>query len=186
VNNKLTNAKTGEVMRVEYIDAGNIFEKVILAYKERLARLGIELTYRVLDDAQYINRLRKFDFDLIITGFPQSLSPGNEQRNFWGSEAASRPESRNLAGIKNPVVDALIDKIIFATDRPHLIAASQALDRVLLWNHYMVPTWYAPVERTAYWDRFGHPDPLPRYDDGFPDAWWFDAAHAAKTGKAKN
>jgi microcin C transport system substrate-binding protein len=186
VNGKLTNAKTGEIMRVEYLDVGGIFEKVILAYKERLARLGITLDYRLVDDSQYINRLHAFDFDMIVTGFAQSLSPGNEQREFWGSAAADRPESRNLAGIKNPVVDALIDKIIFATDRAHLVAATRALDRVLLWNRYVVPTWYAPFDRLAYWDRFGHPTPLPLYDDGFPDIWWYDAAHAAKTGKAKN
>ena len=186
VNGKRTNDKTGEVMQVEYIDATGALEKVILAYKERLARLGITLDYRLIDATQYINRMRKFDFDMVIQGYPESLSPGNEQREFWGSAAADRSDSRNYAGIKDSVVDPLIEKIIFAPDREHLVAATRALDRVLLWNHYMVPTWYAPSDRFAYWDRFGHPDPLPRYDEGFPDIWWYDTARAAKTGAAKN
>src|SRR5690606_23654077 len=100
---------------------------------------------------------------------------GNEQRDFWGSAAADTPGSRNLPGIKNPAVDALIDKIIFAKDRDELVAASRALDRVLLWNYYVVPQWHSPYERIAYWNKFGKPDPLPARSTGFPLVWWFDA-----------
>lgn len=185
-NGVLTNAGTGEVMRIEYLDRDETFEKMILSYKERLARLGIALTYRVVDDSQYINRLRKFDFDMITHGIQQSLSPGNEQREYWSSAAADRPESRNVIGIKNPVIDALIDKIIFAEDRAHLVAASRALDRVLLWNHFVIPAWHAPYERVAYWDRLGKPAQMPQYALGFPEIWWFDAARAAKLGSIKN
>lgn len=179
-NGVLTNTQTGEKMVIEYLDNDTGLEKVVLAYKARLARLGITLVPRLVDDAQYISRLRSFDFDMITYGIAQSLSPGNEQREFWGSAAAGRPGSRNVMGIKDPVVDALIDKIIFAEDRAHLIAACRALDRVLLWNRYVVPGWHSPHERIAYWDRFGRPRTLPRYDIGFPEIWWYDKARAAK------
>ena len=115
----------------------------------------------------------------------QSLSPGNEQRGFWGSQAADQPGSRNFAGIKNPAIDALIDRVIFAKDRDELVAATKALDRVLLWNHYVVPQWTYGKMRTARWDRFGRPDPLPKYGvSGFPTIWWWDKDKAAKTGSA--
>ena len=91
------------------------------------------------------------------------LSPGNEQRDYWGSQAADQPGSRNLIGIKNPAVDAMIDQVIFAKNRADLEAATHALDRVLLWNHYVVPQWTYVKVRTARWDRFGHPDPMPKY-----------------------
>jgi microcin C transport system substrate-binding protein len=113
----------------------------------------------------------------------QSLSPGNEQRDFWGSQSADSPGSRNLVGIKNPAVDALIDRLIFAKNRDELIAVTRAIDRVLLWNHYLVPGYYVFSQRTARWDRFSHPDPMPIYGiDDFPRIWWWDAAKAAKTG----
>jgi microcin C transport system substrate-binding protein len=185
-NGVLTNAQTKEKMVIEYLEFDTGLEKVVLAYKDRLARLGIRLQPRLVDEAQYINRLRNFDFDMITYGIQQSLSPGNEQREYWGSTAASRPESRNVMGIKNPVVDVLIDKIIFAPDRAHLVAACRALDRVLLWNRYVIPGWNAPYERLAYWNRFGRPKIMPRYDVGFPEIWWYDATRAAKTGKARN
>jgi microcin C transport system substrate-binding protein len=113
----------------------------------------------------------------------QSLSPGNEQRDFFGSGAADRPGSRNIPGIKNPAIDALIDRIIFAKDRAELIATCKAMDRVLLWNCYVVPQFTYGFVRYARWDRFSHPDPLPAYgNSGFPTLWWWDAAKAAKTG----
>ena len=139
------------------------------------------LTVRLVDDAQYQNRLRSWDFDMIIASWGESLSPGNEQRNFWGSAAADQPGSRNYIGIKNPAVDTLIDRVIFAKSRAELVASTRALDRVLLWNHYVVPQWTYSKARTARWDRFGRPDEMPKYGaDAFPTIWWWDADKAAK------
>ena len=136
-----------------------------------------------LTTSQYENRLRNWDFDIIIASWPESLSPGNEQRDYWGSPAADTPGSRNYVGIKNPAVDALIERVIFAKDRAELVAATKALDRVLLWNHYVVPQFTYGKSRTARWDRFGRPDPLPKYASAaFPTMWWWDAERAAKTG----
>jgi microcin C transport system substrate-binding protein len=138
---------------------------------------------RPVDDAQYENRLRSWDFDMIMSVWPESLSPGNEQRDFWGSSAADMQGSRNYVGIKNPAIDALIERVIFAKDRAELVAATRALDRVLLWNHYVVPQFTYPKSRNARWDRFSRPDPLPEYGAAaFPTVWWWDAGKAAKTG----
>ncbi len=121
---------------------------------------------------------------MIIDQWGESLSPGNEQREFWGSQAADVPGSRNAVGIKNPAVDALIDKVIFAKDRAELVAATKALDRVLLWNFYVVPQYTYPFSRYARWDRFSHAEPLPKYGrSGLPTLWWYDAEKAAKIGK---
>ncbi len=179
---KLVDAKTGEPFKVEFLLANPAFERVVLFYKTALDRLGIEVGLRIVDSSQYVNRVRDRNFDLIITGWAQSLSPGNEQRDFFGSESADREGSRNYAGIKNPAVDALIERIIFAKDRDELVAATKALDRVLLWNHYLVPTWNYGFTRTARWDRFGKPEKLPAYSFGFPDIWWFDRERAARIG----
>jgi microcin C transport system substrate-binding protein len=179
---KLVDARTGEPFKVEFLLANPAFERVVLFYKTALERLGIEIGLRVVDSSQYQNRVRARDFDLIITGWAQSLSPGNEQRDFFGAESADREGSRNYAGIKNPAVDALIERVIFAKDRDELVAATKALDRVLLWNHYVVPTWNYGFTRTARWDRFGKPEKLPAYSFGFPDIWWFDRERAAKVG----
>ena len=147
-------------------------------------RLGIAVTVRAVDDVQYQNRVRQFDFDIVIASWLESLSPGNEQREYWGSAAADTPGSRNLIGIKNPAIDALIDKVIFAKDRPGLVAATKALDRVLLWNFYVVPQFTYGFVRYARWDRFSHAEPLPKYGrSGLPSLWWYDADRAAKIGK---
>ena len=141
------------------------------------------MTVRTVDDAQYENRLRSWDFDIITASWGESLSPGNEQRGYWGSQAADQPGSLNLVGIKNPAVDALIDHVIFAKSRPDLVAATKALDRVLLWNNYVVPQWTYGKVRSARWDRFSRPDPLPKYGmSAFPTIWWWDADKAAKAG----
>ena len=179
---RLVNAKTGEPFSIDFLLVSPAFERIVLFYKPALERLGIAVGLRVVDSAQYQNRVRARDFDMIVTGWGQSLSPGNEQLDFWGSEAADREASRNYAGIKNPAVDALIKRVIFATDREELLAATKALDRVLLWNHYVVPTWTIDVTRTARWDRYGRPENLPEYSYGFPDIWWFDEARATKAG----
>ena len=182
-NQKLVNAKTGEAMSVEILTEDPAAERFILFYKPSLERLGITVTVRTVDDPQYENRLRGWDFDIITASWPESLSPGNEQRDFWGAAAADTPGSRNYIGIKNPAVDALIERVIFAKDRAELVAATRALDRVLLWNQYVVPQFTIDVSRTARWDRFGRPDPLPTYGAAaFPTVWWWDAEKAAKTG----
>jgi microcin C transport system substrate-binding protein len=139
---------------------------------------------RTVDPAQYEKRMETFDFDMAVALFPQSLSPGNEQREFWGSQAADQPGSRNAVGIKNPAVDALIDQVIFAKNREGLVAATRALDRVLLWNFFVVPQFTYPYSRYARWDRFSHAEPLPKYGrSGLPSLWWYDAEKAAKIGK---
>ncbi|MBM3529408.1 MAG: ABC transporter substrate-binding protein [Alphaproteobacteria bacterium] len=182
-NQKLVNTKTGEPLTVEVLIDQPTWERIVLPYRPSLQRLGIEMTVRMVDDAQYENRLRQRDFDMIIASWGQSLSPGNEQRGYWGSQAADQPGSRNLAGIKNPAIDALIDRVIFAKNRDELVAATKALDRVLLWNHYVVPQWTYGKVRTARWDRFGRPAELPKYGaSAFPTIWWWDAAKAAKAG----
>ncbi len=180
---KLVNTKTGEPFTVEFLNDDPNFERVVLFYKPSLERLGIGLSLRTVDDAQYENRLRTWDYDIITQIWPQSLSPGNEQRDFWGSAAADDAGSRNYIGIKNPAIDALIDRVIFAKNRADLVAATKALDRVLLWNNYVVPQWTYGKVRVAHWDRFGRPDPLPKYGmSGFPTVWWWDEARAAKAG----
>jgi microcin C transport system substrate-binding protein len=178
---QLRNAK-GQPFPLEFLIDNEAFQRVILPFVENLRRLGINATVRQVDSTELKRREDTFDFDVIVAVFAQSESPGNEQRDFWGSQAADQPGSRNVVGIKNPAVDALIDKIIFAPDRDALVAACRALDRVLLWNYYIIPQWYAPNERIAYWNKFGAPNPLPAITIGFPDVWWFDAALAQKNG----
>jgi microcin C transport system substrate-binding protein len=173
----------GKAVSVEFLGQGEGDERGVLFYKPYLERLGITVNIRTVDSVQYQNRLRSFDFDITTTVWPQSLSPGNEQRDYFGSDAADRPGSRNLPGIKDPAVDALIDRVIFAKDRAELVASCKALDRVLLWNCYAVPQFAAGFQRAARWDRFSRPEPLPKYGiSGFPSLWWWDAAKAAKTG----
>jgi microcin C transport system substrate-binding protein len=176
-------APDGKPLSVEILVADPSSERIALFYKPMPERLGVTTTVRVVDPTQYENRLRSFDFDMIIDQWGESLSPGNEQREFWGSQFADVPGSRNTTGIKNPAVDALIDKIVFAKNRAGLVAATHALDRVLLWNFYMVPQFTYPFSRYARWDRYSHAD-LPKYArSGLPTLWWWDADKAAKIGK---
>ena len=177
-------AKSGETFNVEFTLDSPLFERIVLPYTQELAKLGIVSTVRTVDSAQYQERVRNFDFDIVVGSFAQSLSPGNEQRDYWGSEAAKRPGSRNILGIENPAIDKLIDRLIFAKSREELVAACRALDRVLLWNHYVVPMWHIPYERIAYWNRFSKPEKLPDFSVGFPTIWWFDADKDAKIGKS--
>ncbi len=155
-----------------------------LPYKEQLELLGITVTIKSIDSAQYERQTQTFDYDIISNVWGQSLSPGNEQREFWGTAAADRNGSRNLAGIKDAAVDSIIETLIFAKDRPSLITACKALDRVLMWNRYMVPMWFLSYDRVAYWNRFGRPEKLPAYSNGFPTIWWWDDEKAKKTGGA--
>ncbi|WP_293212932.1 extracellular solute-binding protein [Parvibaculum sp.] len=170
---KLTNEQ-GEVMKVEFLLDQPTFERVVAPFQQSLKKLGIEATIRTVDTPQYQNRTDNHDFDIIVDTFPQSLSPGNEQREFWSCEAAKTVGSRNSIGICDPVVEKLIDRIIYAESRAALIAASRALDRVLLFGHYVVPQWYSPNTRIAYWSRLKHPEKMPPYSTGFPTIWWAD------------
>jgi microcin C transport system substrate-binding protein len=180
---KMVNKATGEPLAVEFLEFQNTFERVILPFAAQLKLIGIDATLRVIDQAQYQNRIRNFDFDITTSSWGESLSPGNEQREYWGSAAADKPGSRNLIGIKDPGIDALIEKVIFAKDRPTVIAATHALDRVLLAHDYVVPQWSSNQQRTLRWNRFAHPAILPLYaSSGFPTTWWYDDKLAAKTG----
>jgi microcin C transport system substrate-binding protein len=173
----------GQPVTVEILVQDPSAERIALFFKPSLERIGVTTSIRIVDDAQYENRLRSFDFDMIIDQWGESLSPGNEQREFWGSQMADQPGSRNTIGIKNPAVDALIDQVIFAKDRAGLVAATHALDRVLLWNFYVVPQFTYGFSRYARWDRFGHAE-LPKYArSGLPALWWYDAEKAARIGK---
>jgi microcin C transport system substrate-binding protein len=178
---KLVNAKSGEPFNFEFLVDDPATERFVLFYKPSLERIGMTVSVRVVDAAQYENRLRQWDFDIIVASWGQSLSPGNEQRDFWSSQAADIPGSRNQIGMKNPAIDTLIERVIFTKDRDDLIAASKALDRVLLWNYYVVPQWTYGKTRSARWDRFGRPQTMPKYGlAAFPTIWWWDADKAAK------
>ncbi|MGN6117023.1 MAG: extracellular solute-binding protein [Nitrobacter sp.] len=181
---KQVDGKTGAPFEIEFLSEDPSFERVLLSYKPSLERMGLVVSVRTIDSAQYENRLRNWDFDVVITSWAESLSPGNEQREFWGSHAADMPGSRNIVGIKNPAVDKLIERVIFTKDRADLVAATKALDRVLLWHNYVVPQWTYSKVRTARWDRFGRPAEMPKYGlAAFPALWWYDADKAAKVGK---
>jgi microcin C transport system substrate-binding protein len=185
-NGVLVDTKTGQPLTVEFLLVSPLFERIVQPYIANLERLGIKAKIRMVDSAQYTRRLDGFDYDIIVGNFGQSESPGNEQRDYWGSEAAGREGSRNLIGIKDAAIDKLIDKVIFAKDRQELVAATRALDRVLLWNDFVVPQWYAPKVRIAYWNRYGQPTTLPGLTPGFTQVWWYDTELAAKLpGAAK-
>lgn len=162
---------TGKPVSFEFLLAQTEFERVLLPFKRNLADLGIELVIRRVDVSQYINRLRSRDFDLIVGGFGQSNSPGNEQREYWHSSSADNPGSRNFIGLKDPAVDSLVEGLIKADSRQSLITHTRALDRVLLWGHYVVPNWHIKTWRVAYWNRFEHPEISPKYDIGL-HTWW--------------
>lgn len=168
---KLVNA-AGAQFTMEFIIASPAFEPITLTYINALEKLGINASVRLVDPTQYVSRLRSRDYDVVVGSWGQSLTPGNEQRGMWGSKAADDSNSQNLVGIKNPAVDELIEKIIYAPDRATQVAATRALDRVLLWNHYVIPQWRIGYERIAYWNRFAYPKPLPEYNTGFPEIWW--------------
>ncbi|MBN9074492.1 MAG: ABC transporter substrate-binding protein [Rhizobiales bacterium] len=178
-NGRMVNEKTGEPFRFEILGNNDTDEIIANPYIGMLKKIGVEASLRIVDPSQYVNRVNNFDFDMLTTVLAQSESPGNEQRDFWSSRAADAPGSRNLSGIKDPVVDALVDKVIFATDRDELVAATHALDRVLLWNFYVVPQYTRPVVWLAYWNKFGIPDRQPDYIGPDIDSWWIDPAKEA-------
>ena len=180
-NGKLTKTSSGEVMTIEFLLNTPTFERIVSPIVQNMQRLGIQASFRTVDPAQYQELVQKFSYDVINVGVRQSFSPGNEQRNFWSSAAADTEGSSNYAGINNPVVDALIPKIINAPDRESLVTATHALDRVLLWNYYVIPNWYLPATRVLYWDKFGKPETYPPYGLS-TSAWWYDEAKAAASG----
>ena len=169
----LTHGESGLVMQFEIMLRSPDFERVVLPFAKNLEGLGIMASVRTVDTAQYQQRMDSFDFDMVVGGWGQSLSPGNEQRNFWHSQAAEIPGSRNTAGIQEAVVDQLIDLVISAPDRESLITRTRALDRVLLWNHYVIPHWHLAAYRVLYWDKFGSPEIMPKYDLGV-QYWWVE------------
>ncbi|MFZ3204495.1 MAG: extracellular solute-binding protein [Pseudomonas sp.] len=161
----------GKPVSFEFLLAQTEFERVLLPFKRNMADLGMELVIRRVDVSQYINRLRSRDFDLIVGGFGQSNSPGNEQREYWHSSSADNPGSRNFIGLKDPAIDQLVEGLINANSRQSLVAHTRALDRVLLWGHYVIPNWHIKTWRVAYWNRFEHPKVTPKYDIGL-NTWW--------------
>jgi len=169
--------KQGERLEFEImlVSVQKGFERIIAPFTRNLAKLGIELRYRTVDSALYQRRTDTFDFDMIVESFGQSQSPGNELVGLWHSSTADQEGANNVMGLKSPVVDALIQKVIYAPDRKRLITASRALDRVLLHDEYVVPNWFIATHRIAYWDRFGIPARAPLYyaaESWMLRSWW--------------
>lgn len=161
----------GQPVSFEFLLAQTEFERILLPFKRNLADLGIDMVIRRVDVSQYINRLRSRDYDMIVGGFGQSNSPGNEQREYWHSSSADNPGSRNYIGLKDPAIDQLVEGLINADSRQSLIDHTRALDRTLLWGYYVIPNWHIKTWRVAYWNRFEHPKVTPLYDIGV-HTWW--------------
>ena len=171
---------SGDVLDIEFLIFEPTFERVLAPYVKNLQAIGVGATIRRVDSAQYQRRVKSFDFDVVTSRFVMSLTPGIELRNYWASENASVDGTRNLAGIKDPVIDALLDKVVDAKSREELVAATRAIDRVLRAGHYWVPQWYKAAHNIAHWDKFSYPPTKPKYARGAPDTWWYDAGKAAK------
>ena len=171
---KRINKETGIPLKFTILLVSPEFERIALPYARNLKKIGIEAKVRTVDSAQYERRLESFSFDITVVSLGQTLSPGNEQRDFWNSTSATINGSRNYAGVSSPAVDFLIDKIIAAKNREDLISATKALDRFLLFGYYVVPHWHIQNFRIAYWDKFGQPKINPKYDLGI-DTWWYDS-----------
>ncbi len=170
---KRVNENTGKPLTFEVLLVSPLFERVVLPFAKNLEKLGIKISVRTVDPSQYRRRLDTSDFDVIVSGWGQSLSPGNEQRSQWGSAAADIEGGRNFIGIKDPVIDELIEKVIAAADRKSLVTSVRALDRVLQWGHWVIPHWHAKYDRIAYWNKFGRPAITPVQGNQFM-AWWVD------------
>lgn len=164
--------KTGVRLEFEFVTDSPAFERWILPFIQNLKKIGVSATFRVVDDAQYQNRMQKFDYDMTIMVIPQSDSPGNEQREFWFSDKADIDGSRNYIGVKNPVVDKLVEQLISADTRADLIANCRALDRVLQWNYYGIPNWSYNKWRLAWWSKLDHPQALSGLTPAIVDTWW--------------
>ncbi len=170
----------GETLDIEFLIVDPSTERILTPYVKNLQAIGVQTSIRRIDPAQYERRAKAFDFDVVIARYALRLTPGVEVRSFWSSEAAATEGSYNLAGIRSPVVDALIAKVSEAGSRAALKTATRALDRVLRAGHYWVPHWYRPYHYVAYWDKFGRPDVKPRYERGIIHTWWYEPAKAAK------
>ncbi|TDO02955.1 MULTISPECIES: extracellular solute-binding protein [Halomonas] len=175
----MTHLDSGAPLRIEVLLFDTQFERVVQPLLQNLAKLGIEGDIRIVDINQYLNRLRSFDFDIIVGSFPQSVNPGNEQRDFWTSEYAEVPQSRNLIGLSDPAIDDLVDALIAADSREALDTAARALDRVLRWGFYVIPQWHLGKTRIALWDKFGWQEPFPAYNLDL-SAWWVDPERGAE------
>ncbi len=172
----------GETLDIEFLNSGPTFERIIQPYIKSLGLIGITATIRNVDPAQYQRRVKSFDFDVVSSRFTMGLTPGIEMRNYFGSEMVDSEGSSNLAGIKDPVIDALMDTVVMAKSREELVAATRAIDRVLRAGYYWVPHWYKAAHNIAHWDRFGRPPVKPKYARGIIDTWWYDEARAARLG----
>ena len=181
---KLVNGKTGEPFRFELLIDDPTWERIALPFARNLERLGIEMNVRSVDSAQYENRLRDFDFDMVVYVWGQSLSPGNEQREFWSSAAADQSGSRNIIGLKNPAIDRLVEQVVAAPDRTSLVTRVRALDRALQWSFLVIPHWHISQSRIAFWDKFGYPAVTPLQGVQL-DAWWVDPAKDATLATRK-
>ena len=178
-DNQLVYPETGEVFTIEMIITSPAFERIVNPYAKNLKRLGINMTVKLVEISQYINRMRKFDYEMVTHVISQSLSPGNEQLDLWHSSFADREGSRNYLGIKNKAIDKLVDLVITSPDREELVLRTRALDRVLLHNHLVVPQFHSGAHRIAYWDKFGKPEQAPKYDPRYKIGlmtWWIDPA----------
>ncbi|MDX2154924.1 MAG: extracellular solute-binding protein [Hyphomicrobiaceae bacterium] len=179
----LVNAK-GEQLELEFLDAGgSTFERIIAPYIKNLQSIGIKASLRFVDSAQYQSRVKKYDFDIVSSRFTMGLTPGIELFTYLGSSSAESEGSSNLAGIKDPVIDALIEKVIDAKSRPQLVTAARAIDRVLRASHYWVPHWYKAAHNIVHWDKFSRPRIKPKYARGIIDTWWYDETKAAKLNR---
>lgn len=178
--------KDGKKLRFEILANSPAFERILLPFANNLKKLGIQADIRTVDAAQYQKRMQEFDYDMTVAVIPQSLSPGNEQRNYWSSKAAATPGSDNIMGIASPLVDTLVEKLIAAQTRQELVTLARVLDRVLLAGHYIIPNWHIRTHRVVYWDMFKKPTIAPKYALGFVDTWWVDAAKAQRLQQQKS
>jgi len=169
---------TGEPFMIEFITVSVYLERALMPFINAIKRLGIDCPIKTIEVSQYTNRVGNRDFDATVTNYPQTLTPGVELFSYWGSNSAAQKYSYNTAGISNPVVDNLIAHIINAKNRPELIVAARALDRVLLWNFYIIPGYWPPGYRYGYWDKFVKPNIQARYRSGYFDTWWIDMEKA--------
>jgi microcin C transport system substrate-binding protein len=175
----------GEPLKLELLMFEPVMERIAAPYVKNLKQLGIDARLRMVDPAQYQQRLKDFDFDVTTQRYGMRNTPGVELRSYFGSEAAKLDGSLNLAGVADPAVDALIERVVAAKTREDMTTAARALDRVLRAGHYWVPHWYKGSHSVAYWDKFSRPETKPKYDRGILDTWWFDDAKAAQIGSTK-
>ena len=170
----LTNSDSGDLFTFEILLYSEGFERIVLPFARNLKKLGVDVKIRRVDQTQYINRVRNFDYDMIVSGWGSSESPGNEQFGHWSSSAADSPAASNYAGVRDPIVDELISGLVQAKSREDLVARTRALDRLLLSGYYVIPQWHLTSQRILYWDKFGLPKITPKSGTS-TNLWWFDS-----------